>query len=136
MVANMDKNLKIILFGILAWLIPFAAAFAFYTPEGELQGDVFLFKTVMILVGSLVGAFLFVKYFGSIKSAFAKEGTLAGTSWFLISIILDALILLPMSGMDFSAYFAQIGARYLVMPIFGAAMGFALDNSQRGKGRK
>jgi hypothetical protein len=122
--------MKIILFGFLAWLVPFIAAFPFYGPKG-LTIDIFLFKTIMIIIGTIVGVLLFVRYFREIKKNYIQEGAVVGLAWFAISVILDMLILLPMSGSDLSSYFAGIGLRYLTLPIIGVGMGQVLADKKK-----
>ncbi|MFC1769402.1 hypothetical protein ACFLZX_06600 [Nanoarchaeota archaeon] len=121
----MKKILSLGLFGILSWLIPFFVSILFYSREGGLLVDIFLFKSIMIVVGSLVGATLLVLYFKKIKKDHVTEGIVVGIFWFVINIVLDVLILLPISGMSFGVYFQQIGLRYLVLPIIAIAMGFS-----------
>jgi len=119
----MDKKLKIGLFGLLTWLIPFVVSFLFYSKEGELSIDIFLFKSIMIVVGSITGASLLVIYFKRIEKNYLSEGILVGLVWFLMNVILDLIVLVPMSGMDRGTYVAQIGLRYLVIPVMSIAMG-------------
>lgn len=119
---------KNILYGFLAWLIPFAISVFFYSKEGKLSIDLLLFKSIMIAVGSITAAFLLVSYFKMIKTSYFKEGIIVGAIWFGINILLDLLILLPMSGMSFADYFAQIGLRYLAIPAMSMAVGTALEN--------
>jgi uncharacterized membrane protein YpjA len=126
----MKKYLKNILYGFLAWLIPFIASFFFYTREGKLTIDIFLFKTIMIVVGSITGAILLVSYFKKITADYLKEGITVGVVWFGINILLDLLVLIPMSGMSISNYFTQIGLRYLVIPAMSIAVGTALANKK------
>lgn len=126
----MKKNIKNLLFGFLSWLIPFVASIFFYTKEGILTLDVFLFKSIMIVFGSIIGAILMVLYFKKINKDYLKEGIIIGLVWFAINIILDLLVLLPMSGMTVSDYFAQIGIRYLVIPVMGIMVGKALTNKK------
>ena len=126
----MNKYLKNILYGFLAWLIPFVVSFFFYTREGELTINIFLFKSIMIVVGSFSAAFLLVSYFKKINAEYFKEGIIVGLTWFGINIILDLLILIPMSGMSIPDYFAQIGIRYLVIPAMSIAVGTALENKK------
>ena len=126
----MKKYLKNLLYGFLSWLIPFVSAFFFYSGQGELAIDIFLFKSIMIVVGSISAAFLLVSYFKKINGNYFKEGVVVRISWFAINIILDILILLPMSGMSFPDYFAQIGLRYLAIPAFSIAVGAVLTNKQ------
>ena len=127
----MKKYLKLAFYGFLAWLIPFVTAFFFYTREGKLNIDIFLFKTIMIIVGSAAGAILLVSYFKKVISDYLKEGIRVGFAWFAINILLDILVLIPMSGMSISDYFMQIGLRYLVMPVMSIAVGAALKNNSR-----
>ncbi len=124
----MKKYLRTVLYGFLAWLIPFVASIFFYTREGGLTIDIFLFKTIMIVVGSVSAAFLLVYYFKTINTNYLKEGIAAGLIWFSVNILLDLVVLIPMSGMSLADYFTQIGLRYLAMPAMCIAVGAALAN--------
>jgi uncharacterized membrane protein YpjA len=126
----MNKHFRNILYGFLAWLIPFVASIFFYTKEGGLIIDIFFFKTIMIIVGSISGAFLLISYFKRINIGYLKEGIYVGITWFVINILLDLLVLIPMSGMAISDYFLQIGLRYLVMPVMSIMVGVALENKR------
>jgi len=125
-----NKTLRNILYGFLAWLIPFVTAFFFYSKEGGLVIDIFLFKTIMIVVGAIVGAFLLVSYFKRIRANYLTEGIIVGFTWLIINIVLDIFILIPMSEMSLPSYFAEIGLRYLVMPVMGIMVGAALENKK------
>jgi hypothetical protein len=124
----MKKYLRTGIYGFLAWLIPFVTAFFFYTKEGRLTIDIFLFKSIMIVVGSVSAAFLLISYFKKISSGFLREGIIVGIVWFGLNIALDLLVLVPISGMTIPDYFAQIGLRYLAMPAMSIAVGTALFN--------
>ncbi len=126
----MRKYLNIILYGFLAWLIPFIASFFFYTREGKLTIDIFFFKSIMIVVGSFSAAILLIYYFKKINADYFKEGIFVGFAWFGINILLDLLILIPMSGMSITDYFTQIGIRYLAIPAMSIAVGTALENKK------
>lgn len=125
----MNKTLKNILFGFIAWLIPFVASFPFYGKDG-LMIDIFLFKSIMIVVGSVTAAVLLVLYFKKITTGYLKEGIVVGIVWFVLNIALDLLILLPMSGMSVPAYFTQIGLGYLSIPAMAIAVGASLGNKK------
>lgn len=124
------KYLKNVFYGFLAWLIPFAASLFFYSKKG-LMIDIHLFKSIMIVVGSISGAILLISYFKKISAAYLREGVMVGIVWFGINILLDLLILLPMSGMSMADYFTQIGLRYLVMPAMSISVGKSLANRER-----
>jgi hypothetical protein len=128
--ANGKKYLKNALYGFLAWLIPFVTSFFFYTREGKLTIDIFLFKSIMIVVGSVSAAFLLISYFKTISANHLREGVIVGLAWFSINIGLDLLVLIPMSGMSIPDYFVQIGLRYLVIPAMSIAVGAALENKK------
>jgi hypothetical protein len=121
------KYLKNVLYGFLAWLIPFVASLFFYSKEG-LTIDIFLFKSIMIVVGSISAAILLVLYFKEIRGAYLKEGIIVGVVWFGINILLDLLILIPISGMSIADYFTRIGISYLVMPAMSITVGASLAN--------
>jgi hypothetical protein len=126
----MKKYFKIALYGFLAWLVPFVSAFFFYTREGTLTIDRYFFKSIMIAVGSISAAFLLISYFKKINADYLKEGILVGVVWLGISILLDLLVLIPMSGMSLSNYFTQIGLGYLAIPAMSVAVGTALANKK------
>lgn len=118
------KNIKL---GFISWLLPFALSFVFYKPSGELTVSYDLFKSLMIVLGSITGCFLLFRYFKFVGKDFIKQGVLVGISWFLINIVLDTLILLPMMGESFSNYFISIGLRYTVIPAISITMGYLLN---------
>ncbi|MBA2858582.1 hypothetical protein HNP93_001283 [Methanococcus maripaludis] len=118
--------LKCGFFGLLTWLVPFFLSFLFYSESEGLLIDIFLFKSIMIVVSGLVGVSLLIMYFKDIKKDYLIEGIFVGVSWLIINLILDILILIPMSGMTYLTYFSQIGLRYLIIPTISISMGFLL----------
>ena len=127
----MNKILRIILFGFFTWLIPFVAAFLFYTKEGKQLIDVLFFKAIMVAVGSITGAVLLILYFKKVSKNYLNESIIVGLSWLAINWLLDILILLPMSKMSFSAYFTQIGLSYLALPAMTIAVGYVAETKKR-----
>lgn len=108
--------------GILSWLIPFAAAFAFFGPGGRLMVPQPLFKSAMVVIGSAVGVYLLVRAFRTVSPTM-RSGLKIGLYWLAINLVLDFLVLLPMSKMEPVDYLMDIGARYLALPIIAAGMG-------------
>lgn len=125
----MDRRLKMALFGIIAWLVPFVSSIGFYKRDGTLGVDIFLFKTIMILIGTATAAILLIRYFKGMKENQLREGIVLGISWFAISIVLDFLILLPLSSLDPISYMYQIGLRYLAMPMMTITVGYLLEKN-------
>jgi hypothetical protein len=126
----MKKQIRNIRYGFLAWLIPFVASFFFYSKERGLTIDIFLFKSIMIIVGSISAAILLIYYFKKVNTSYFKEGFVVGFTWLGINILLDLLVLIPMSGMSMAEYFMQIGIRYLVIPVMGIMVGTVLVNKK------
>jgi hypothetical protein len=124
----MKKALKIGCFGFLTWLVPFGISLMFYTRDGQPMMDIFLIKSIMIVLFSAFGAFLLIVYFRKIDSNFVREGLIIGGFWFSINCILDILLLLPFAGMTMATWFAQIGVRYLLIPIMSISMGYIANH--------
>jgi hypothetical protein len=119
--------IRIMSYGFLVWLIPFAVAIPFHSRDGKLLTDIFLFKTVMILVGSLTGSLLLASLAIRISGKTLPTLLYTGLIWLVINWGLDFLILLPMSKMSVSDYLIQIGLGYLTMLIIAFAIGKAVD---------
>jgi|GEM_PF-284445 len=114
-------------FGILTWLVPFVLSIFFYSPTGQPLYDIFLIKSILLVVASGFGAFLLVVYFRSIHNMFLHEGVIIGIAWLVINWVLDILILIPLSGMSIPTYFTQIGLLYLVIPFMSIAIGYSVE---------
>ncbi|MFH0885232.1 MAG: hypothetical protein V1861_05985 [Candidatus Micrarchaeota archaeon] len=131
----MDKNARIVLFGFLTWLLPFVASFLFFDPQAQkLTIDETFFKSIMIVLSSLIGVCLLIKHFSAIRKDYVREGVIVGACWIAINWALDAVVLLPMMNVDFTAYFMQIGLRYLMIPIISVGMAAAAADACGKKG--
>ena len=95
----MKNILKIVWMGVVIWLVPFVIAFGFYDRSGQLTIDHDLFKSLMIVISSLVGCFAIIRYFKNVEKDFIKEGWIVGIAWLLINWLLDVVILVPMAKM-------------------------------------
>ncbi|BDA77543.1 hypothetical protein LPTSP3_g04730 [Leptospira kobayashii] len=128
----MKKHLlRISIFGVVLWIVPFFVSFGFYSPEGKLQGDLFLFKTTMILVGSLTGCYLLYRLAKLKPESALITFTGTGILWFVENIVLDFLILIPMSKMSLGDYFVQIGLRYLTMIFIATTVGASIEAQKK-----
>lgn len=123
---------KAFLYGLLTWLIPFALAVPFYSKDGGLSIDIFLFKSIMIVFGSLVGLALIVSYFKGVDKAFLREGVLVGSIWLVMNWVFDFIFFVLVTKMDVGTYFVQVGMRYLTIPIYSIAIGALLKRKLSG----
>ncbi|BBL67263.1 hypothetical protein [Methanoculleus chikugoensis] len=131
---NVTSGVKLLGFGLLTWLLPFLLAIPFYSQGGEPLYDIFLIKSVLLVFSTALGTFLILIYIRGVHARFVREGALLGGVWLLINWALDAVILLPLSGMDAGTYMAQIGLRYLSIPIIAVGIGYAAEQAVRGTG--
>jgi len=122
----MDRCLKILLFGFLSWLIPFLVSIPLYS-QGQPILDVQVAKSILIVIGGLVGVILALRYFRDVKGDFAREGLVLGIAWFVINSVLDILVLVSLFGMDLLTWAGQIGIRYLLIPVITTGMGMAME---------
>lgn len=122
--------LRLLLLGLLSWLLPYAFSFLFYKPGGEMTVQYDLFKSIMIVFATATGCYLLYRYFKLIPDSFIKQGVIVGLLWFAINIVLDILLLLPMMKTSFENYFYTIGLRYLMIPLISITIGFLLHNKK------
>jgi hypothetical protein len=121
------KIIRIILLGILIWIIPFITGFAFYDRSGNLTINYDLFKSIMIVVSSVVSSYAILRHYKSITENFIREGYITGLGWLAINLLLDLIILVPMAKMQMKDYFAAIGVRYLQIPVICIMIGILLQ---------
>ncbi|MFZ0802029.1 MAG: hypothetical protein WCB11_18495 [Terriglobales bacterium] len=120
---------KVAAYGLLSWLVPFIASFLFFGKSGQPMLSIGLIKSAMILIGASLGGFLLFRLFKESPPSFGS-GIAIGSLWFLMNILLDLSILVPMTKMNLGEYFSEIGLRYLLIPIMAGAMG-AVGSQQR-----
>jgi hypothetical protein len=114
------------LLGLASWIIPFVAAFAFFDSSGQLQIAQPLFKSLMVVIAGGAGAYLLVVAFRKLPATL-MSGLGLGLFWMALNLGLDIAVLLPMSGQPISAWFQDIGLRYLLIPVMAMAIGAAAD---------
>jgi uncharacterized membrane protein YidH (DUF202 family) len=119
--------LKLLGFGFILWIVPFLISFLFYSPQGVLLTSEGMFKSVMTVTGTLVAVVLILKYMNNFTINYLKEATTVAAVWFLMSVILDLLILVPFAKMDLVSYFSNIALGYISIPIICLFAGYLLE---------
>lgn len=114
------------LFGIISWLVPFVISFGFYKRGGELAIDYDLFKSLMVVVSTATGMVLLVLYQKHLEVAPVMRSFVIGLLWLAGNVLLDVVVLIPMSSMDYDTYFNSIGIRYLTIPVLSMGVGLIL----------
>jgi len=115
--------LKRIAYGAVIWVVPFIAAIPLLSLN---QNDPFVFKTLMVLVGALVGGLATAHYFLSVERDFLREAVLVTAVWLGINWLLDLVALLPFTGQSIDRYFLETGLRYLALAATILVLGFVL----------
>ena len=110
--------------GVLTWLVPFLVSVPLVGPGGDPTIDVFAFKTTMILVGAGVGALCFAVYVPRLRVDYLAGAVVAGLVWLGVNVALDLLVLVWFLGTPLGEWIVGVGARYLVLPIFGTTTGY------------
>lgn len=95
----MYKYLKLVLFGFVLWLIPFAASFVIFPFKATMRP---LFESIMPLILTITVIILVYYYLKNLDANFAKEGAIAGIVWFISFIIIDLTLFLPVSPLQMS----------------------------------
>ena len=123
----MNKNLKIVIFGFMVWIIPFAVSFLFFPLKASMRP---LFESIMPLVLTIAVVTLTYYYMKNIDSDFVREGILIGIVWYIINIAIDLVMFLPASPMhmSFADYMMDIGLTYVMIPVITIGMGFLLNS--------
>ncbi|MFH1542877.1 MAG: hypothetical protein ABIE84_07315 [bacterium] len=115
--------LKKIGYGLVIWVVPFVSAIPLM---GLMTSDPIFFKTLMLVIGGVVGSICTVLYFGKVSGNYINEGIVLGITWLLVNWLLDYFLLLPLSKMSIDRYFMEIGLRYLPMPMTTIVVGYVL----------
>jgi hypothetical protein len=123
----MNKNLKIILYGFLVWLVPFAVSFIIFPLRASMRP---LFESIMPLVLTIIVVILAYYYLKDLETNLVKEGVLIGLSWLAINLIIDLMLFLPASPMQMNIldYFMDIGLTYIIIPVITVGMGIMANN--------
>ncbi len=123
----MNRILKIILYGFLVWLIPFAVSFVIFPLKSPIYP---LFESILSIMIAVAAVLLSYFYFKGIESNYVMEGLLTGISWFIINIVIDLIIFIPASPMQmsFTDYIMGIGPKYLIIPAVTIGFGYLATN--------
>ncbi len=121
----MNSIRRALAFGFLIWLVPFLAAFLIFPLRESARP---LFESIMPVVVALATTAFAVVYFRDVVRNPIKEGLILGITWWLISLLIDAPLMLlggPMQ-MSLGEYFSDIGLTYMMIPVITTGIGAAI----------
>ena len=121
-----NKNLAIVIYGFLSWLLPFVFSFFFFSKSGTLTIDYDLFKSIMSVFGTGVGLYLLALYFKKFPKLKTplREGLVVGLTWFVLNVVLDLLVLVKGFHMPLQTWVNGVGVRYLLIIVSSACVGW------------
>ena len=111
------KIARLVIPGLIMWIVPFILGVFFYDSEGNLAIDIFLFKSIMILTLVILASLLSIYHLKKSDDNSTSKSIMTGLVWLFIPILLDVLVLIPIAEMSTVDYIQQIGLRYLIIPV-------------------
>jgi glucan phosphoethanolaminetransferase (alkaline phosphatase superfamily) len=108
--------------GFLIWLVPFVASIPFFSPEGVLQINFWLYKAVMAVV-LLATCVLVFRWLYHRRPAWRARAVWIGVGAAAVSVVLDLLTIVLLIGMPLPAYAAQVLPVYSLIVIVSAWIG-------------
>ena len=128
-------NRRVLLAGVATWAVPLAVSMGFFDRAGNLTVAPGLFHAILsvVLAGAVAWAAVWV---GRTVPLTAGAGLAIGLFWLVMNVGLDALVLLPLTGMGAGDWAADVAPRYLAIPLLTAAVGAGFSpRSSRPAGR-
>jgi hypothetical protein len=121
-ILKMQSWKRAFIYGIIAWIVPFIAAFAIY---GLHESNRPLFESIMAVVIAGTTALLAASYLKRVRRSILSESVMLGVLWMLLSIAIDLPLFSygPMAE-SMAAYVSDIAVTYLMMPAIAAGMGY------------
>lgn len=123
----MTNFIRAIVFGLVSWAVPFAVSYGLIDQNGQFVAGVGLFKSVMFVSAAAVTAVLLVLYFRHVHSRYLRESVLLSILWLEINLMLDLLVLVPLTHMNLYNYVFQVGFGYLFIPVMCVMAGLLLS---------
>jgi small-conductance mechanosensitive channel len=119
---------KALMHGLLAtfviWAVPFSLSLFFFDAQRQLLTPFWVFKSCMTAALFGITWFTLPRLFRAQPSWFAARG-LVGALIALGNIALDALVILPLTGMPWTTYLLTTATFYIMIPIIAIALGGA-----------
>ena len=101
------------------WAAPFIASFPFFSREGKLIANLFVFKVVMAIVLSVTTYLLTRWYFGRHVPDSLLAATFILFGMAAISILIDQFTVVKFTNMSYADYFFQVVSLYSLIIIVG-----------------
>jgi hypothetical protein len=124
----MNKRVKIVLLGLMIWVITFMSGFFIFVIFGAEASDLGVWtwisgiKEFSITIGLALGLFLVYKDKGQDYKRTAWE---AGISWYVILLLMDLIVLIGLMGLEIELGYPSIFT-YSTVAIIPIVVGYLL----------
>ena len=112
-----------LLMSIVIWLVPFVASIPFFDRSGALTINFWAFKALMTALLVTTSFFAFHRLFRRAGRQERRFHLFTGLSALAISVLLDAVTVIPLTGITPTDYVQQIVSIYLLIPIIALYVG-------------
>lgn len=122
--AYMNKIIKILLLGLIIWIIPFLSSFFVWdittnAPTVSMEW----FNALMAFTWAIGFSIAVIIYFSKIKKDSVKEGWTTGILWYVELLVLDLVFLVGLFQMQLANYFPMV-LTYLNTAIITVVIGY------------
>ena len=122
----MNKWLKILLLGLIIWVIPFVASVLVWDTETGIPKVSYpWFYALIAITGAIGFAIAACLYFRNVQDSPVKEATVTGVVWYVEMLILDLIVLVMLFGMTFSDY-SHLILSYLNVLVLSILVGYVI----------
>jgi ethanolamine transporter EutH len=117
-------RVRLVVYGLLEWAIPFAVAFAMAPARDNWRS---LFESVMAVTLAVTTTIAALSLLCRNNQQYVATGITAGIVWMVMSIVIDLpLMLSEPIAMPLQEYSADIGLTYLMIPVITIGIGVAM----------
>ena len=131
-ITNMNKRVKIVLLGLMMWVIIFmigAVGFLVFDTEGSDASGVLLISAIKELflgIGLALALFLVYRDKGQNYKRTAWE---AGIAWYVILLLMDLIVLIGLFGLGLELWSTSVFS-YFMVAIITIVVGYLLAGSK------
>lgn len=120
----MNKFLKTVLLGVIAWAVPFVASFFVWDVNANAPSvSAVWFYALMSITGAIGFAVAAYLQFKNIRKDTVRQGFLTGITWYIELSALDLIVLVGLFGMTMTDYYHLL-ITYLTPMILCIAVGY------------
>lgn len=117
----MNKWMRIALFGVGVWAVPFAFGMVVFSLQ---KSNPAFFDTLMTIGMTASAVFFGILYLRKRPCLENRDAIGIGFAWLIICLLIDFPILVVGIGMDIHSYMSDIGVGYLIVPIIFFALAY------------